>query len=171
MTHKKHLPPDNQTDIKLLTLCLVLDNNRILLGMKKRGFGAGKYNGFGGKVHENETFREAALRELTEEVSLSADEKFLNKCAVLNFIYTNQPAHEVHVYILTDWVGEPFESEEMLPRWFDYADIPYDEMWVDDAYWLPHILKGETLYGKFLFDGKEQIIDHELKLGVSMDQG
>ena len=44
--------------MKLLTLVLVLDKAahaperaaRILLGLKKRGFGAGKFNGFGGKV-------------------------------------------------------------------------------------------------------------------------
>lgn len=37
---------------KLLTL--------VLLGMKKRGFGAGKWNGFGGKVQPGETIEEAA---------------------------------------------------------------------------------------------------------------
>jgi hypothetical protein len=39
------------------TLCLIIDKDkkRILLAMKKRGFGVGKYNGFGGKVKEDET--------------------------------------------------------------------------------------------------------------------
>ncbi len=39
----------------ILTLCLIVDDGRILLGMKKRGFGAGRWNGFGGKVEEGES--------------------------------------------------------------------------------------------------------------------
>ena len=33
-----------------LTLTLITKDNQILLGLKKRGFGMGKYNGFGGKL-------------------------------------------------------------------------------------------------------------------------
>ena len=35
---------------KLLTLVFLREGRRVLLGMKKRGFGVGKWNGFGGKV-------------------------------------------------------------------------------------------------------------------------
>jgi len=35
--------------------------------MKKRGFGEGKWNGFGGKNKAKETIIETALRELHEE--------------------------------------------------------------------------------------------------------
>ena len=47
---------------KLLTLVLVVQPGRVLLGMKKRGFGEGKWNGFGGKVQSGETIEEAARR-------------------------------------------------------------------------------------------------------------
>ena len=49
---------------KVLTLVLVRDvpQRRILLGMKKRGFGAGKWNGFGGKLEPGESVQEAAKR-------------------------------------------------------------------------------------------------------------
>jgi hypothetical protein len=38
--------------IKLFSLVLVIDleQDKILLGLKKRGFGVGKWNGFGGTV-------------------------------------------------------------------------------------------------------------------------
>ena len=39
---------------KVCTLVYLLDNDRILLGLKKRGIGEGKWNGFGGKVHIND---------------------------------------------------------------------------------------------------------------------
>ena len=47
---------------KLLTLTLVQRENEVLLGFKKRGFGQGKWNGFGGKVEPGETIVNAAVR-------------------------------------------------------------------------------------------------------------
>ncbi len=47
---------------KLFTLLFVLRPGQVLLGMKKRGFGKGRWNGFGGKVHKGESIEEAAIR-------------------------------------------------------------------------------------------------------------
>ena len=47
---------------KLLTLVLVREPGKILLGMKKRGFGQGRWNGFGGKVENGESILEGAKR-------------------------------------------------------------------------------------------------------------
>ena len=47
---------------KLFTLVIVLDGDKTLLGWKKRGFGVGKWNGFGGKVEPGETIINAAKR-------------------------------------------------------------------------------------------------------------
>ena len=50
---------------KAYTLCFTFKDSswkQVLLGMKKRGFGAGRYNGFGGKVEPGETVKEAAIR-------------------------------------------------------------------------------------------------------------
>jgi 8-oxo-dGTP pyrophosphatase MutT (NUDIX family) len=58
---------------KRLTLLLLRSNGRILLGRKKRGFGAGKANGFGGKVEVGETIKEAAVREVQEESGVTID--------------------------------------------------------------------------------------------------
>ena len=37
---------------KTLTHCFAHDNSKVLLGLKNRGFGAGRGNGFGGKLQE-----------------------------------------------------------------------------------------------------------------------
>ena len=47
---------------KLLTLAFVMEPKRILLGMKKRGFGMGRWNGFGGKVKTDESIEDGAIR-------------------------------------------------------------------------------------------------------------
>lgn len=47
---------------KLYTLAFIRRGDQVLLGLKKRGFGEGKWNGFGGKLNANETLMEAAQR-------------------------------------------------------------------------------------------------------------
>ena len=47
---------------KVYTLTVIRDKGKLLLGYKKRGFGTGKINGFGGKVEQGETIMAAAIR-------------------------------------------------------------------------------------------------------------
>ena len=53
------------------TLCYLLKDDEVLLIRKKRGIGAGKINGPGGKVDPGETPLEAAVRETREEVGVT----------------------------------------------------------------------------------------------------
>ncbi len=59
--------------VKITTLVLIVKDGNVLLGMKKRGFGEGNWNGFGGKVQEGETIPQAARRELLEEAGVAAE--------------------------------------------------------------------------------------------------
>lgn len=136
---------------KLLTLCIAHKDSRVLLGMKKRGFGAGRWNGFGGKVEDGETVEEAAIRELSEEVGILAGTMTFR--GILEFEFENDPKTlEVHVFHVADFTGEPTETEEMRPQWFAIDGIPFDSMWPDDIHWMPYFLAGKKFKGKFLFD-------------------
>ncbi|MDP3964046.1 MAG: 8-oxo-dGTP diphosphatase [bacterium] len=145
----------------VLTLCLIRDKNKLLFGMKKRGFGEGRWNGFGGKVHEGETIQEAAIREVAEECGLTVQR--LRKAGQLEFV--SQGEHEistVHVFSVEKFSGIPVETDEMKPRWFGIEEIPYKSMWPDDKYWLPLFLAGKKFHGRFLFDASFRIIEYEL---------
>lgn len=136
---------------KVLTLCMVVNATQILLGMKKRGFGVGRWNGFGGKVGDGESIDSAALRELHEEAGITARET--RKVGILNFSHDGDPKQlEVHVYTINSFTGIPVESDEMRPEWFIFDAIPYDQMWPDDAHWLPLLLAGKSFVGTFHFD-------------------
>ncbi len=52
----------SSVDRKIYTLVSVIKDDKILLGLKKRGFGVGWWNGFGGKINNGETIEEAAKR-------------------------------------------------------------------------------------------------------------
>lgn len=147
---------------KILTLCLIHQPPKILLGMKKRGFGEGRWNGFGGKVQSGETIEKAALRELKEEAGIEA--RGISKAGVINFEFRGNPEIlEVHIFRGQDFSGEPMESEEMRPKWFNADKIPLDEMWPDDRHWLPLFLAGKKFRGHFLFGASDKILRHSLK--------
>jgi len=153
--------------MKKATLCFLLretdTGQEVLLAMKKRGFGQGKWNGVGGKV-DDESIEEAAKRETAEEIGVAVAE--LERVAILTFYFADPEFQkwdqEVHVFLARSWEGEPSESEEMRPQWYIYDDVPYDSMWADDQYWLPKVLTGERLRAVFTFSDSETIINHEI---------
>ena len=149
-------------NIKQLTLVIIHRNDRVLLGMKKRGFGAGKWNGFGGKVVPGESILAAAERELREEAGIVA--KAMEKHGVLTFVFPDNPTLlEVHVFRAEEWSGEPTESEEMRPQWFPVSLIPFPEMWSDDELWFPLLFAQKKFVGEFFFDNEEKISRYTLE--------
>ena len=146
---------------KITTLCIIHQHPKILLGMKKRGFGVGRWNGFGGKVHGGETLEQAAKRELFEEASINASN--MEKLGVIDFHWTDRPdIIEVNIFKADNFSGIPTESEEMRPEWFDVKEIPFKSMWADDLFWMPLFLENKKFKGKFLFDDKDNILKKEL---------
>ena len=146
---------------KPLTLCIVHKDDKVLLGLKKRGFGEGRWNGFGGKLEEGETIEEAAKREMFEESGLTVED--INKCGILEFrVLGDTEILEVHIFKALDFEGKPVESDEMKPDWFGVDELPLSDMWPDDEHWFPLFLKGKKFKGKFLFDDKINILEKEL---------
>lgn len=148
--------------MQVMTLVFLMRDDELLLGMKKRGFGAGRWNGLGGKVRANESIEAAALRELAEEVDVRAEVGDLQKRAVVRFHSPSFEGIEMHVYRLCRWQGEPKESEEMRPTWYKLNQLPFDSMWPDDPFWLPRFIDGDEFTTEFWFDEHDQVLRHEL---------
>ncbi|WP_227355509.1 8-oxo-dGTP diphosphatase [Haladaptatus salinisoli] len=164
------------------TLCYPVRNERVLLIRKKRGLGAGKFVGPGGKVEDGETPREAAVREVEEEIRVSVTDP--TKVGEFEFVFGVRESAAlgnslelrsdgddtrmfVHVFRAEEFAGTPEETAEAVPRWFDFEDVPYDEMWEDDRLWMPHLFSGETFAGRFRFDAEgETLVEHDLTVGV-----
>ena len=154
--------------MKDTTLCILtreVDGRReILLAMKKRGFGEGKWNGVGGKLEPNEDIETGIIRETKEEIGVRI-RKF-EKMANLVFVFDNPEWDQnCHVFLASEWDPEPRETEEMKPAWYDVNDIPFDRMWPDDKHWLPLILAGAKISARFTFSGEkgEVIKDFSLR--------
>lgn len=145
------------------TLCLLVKGqpiHELLLGLKKKGFAQGKINGFGGKVMDGETIEAAAIRELAEETGVQVELSHLDKVAHLAFVFPARPAWNqvVHVFLVTEWAGQPAESEEMRPAWYAVDQIPYPAMWHDDTYWLPLVLDGQKVRATFTYQDDNETV-------------
>ena len=121
------------------TLCFLLKDDEVLLAMKKRGFGVGKWNGVGGKTEEGEDAVECAVREVNEEIGVMIAHHDFSEVATLNFHFEGNPDWDQVCTVFTTrrWHGFPDETEEMRPQWYPIEHMPFDAMWVDDPYWLP----------------------------------
>ena len=152
------------TKVKILTLVLIInqEKQRVLLGMKKRGFGEGWWNGFGGKLKKGESIEECAERETLEECGLKL-EKF-EQIGKMVFEFVGDPVLlDVTVFRSDEYSGELVESEEMRPQWFNFDDVPFDKMWPDDHLWYPYLFKNQKFTAKYLFEGHEKILKHDIK--------
>lgn len=149
---------------KQATLLFLVKDKKILLAMKKRGFGVGRLNGVGGKPDGNESIKQTAIRECQEEISVTPD--IIKHVATLNFYFPKDKSdwnQQVLVYFCTKWQGEPEETEEMKPSWFEIGDIPYDDMWKDDKYWLPKVIDGNYVDAEFHFDDNDDVLNYKVK--------
>lgn len=149
--------------MKLVTILFLVKEGCILLAMKKRGFGEGKWNGVGGKADPGESEFDAAIRECQEEIGVTPiNPKLVGK---IKFYDKQDPAfgHHAHIFTATEWEGEPVETDEMRPEWFAVANIPYVKMWADDILWLPLVLDGKLFEAVVTTDG-DTVANHTIDI-------
>lgn len=133
----------------------------VLLIRKKRGLGAGKVNGPGGRLEGDESAADCAVREVEEELHVTPLEP--EDRGRLSFQFVDGYSLHVHVYRASAHRGTATETDEAIPLWTPVDRIPYDQMWSDDRLWLPHLLRGARFRGRFVFDG-DSMLDHVLEI-------
>ena len=142
--------------MKILTLGYIIFNNKILLGFKKRGFGADKWNGYGGKLIDGEKPIDGLIREIQEESSLIVPKNLFKKLGYIDFYFSDKKEwnQRVIIYRVDNFECNPAETEEMKPGWFSFEQIPYKKMWIGDEHWLPYVVSGKNFTGKVHFSDK-----------------
>ncbi len=137
------------------TLMFIIKDGQILLIEKKRGLGAGKINGPGGKIDPGETPLQAIIRETQEELLITPHTP--RKLGELQFSMSDYADILCHVYRADDFTGTPTETDEAVPVWTALDEIPYQRMWEDDRHWLPLVLSETTFRGRFVFEGERML--------------
>lgn len=148
------------------TLMFIIRDGEILLIEKKRGHGAGKVNGPGGKIDPGETPLQSAIRETIEELHITPLEP--RKLGELWFAMSDCPDILCHVYRAENFTGTPTETDEAVPLWTATDAIPYDRMWQDDRHWLPLLLENRGFHGRFQFE-EDTLVSMSLDQDVAWD--
>jgi 8-oxo-dGTP diphosphatase len=145
----------------LATLTFVIRDGQMLLMRKKRGLGAGKINAPGGRLEAGESWQEAAVREVQEELCVTPlDPVFVGEN---RFQFVDGYSIHAAIFRAGRIDGVPAETDEGAPLWFPLGALPYEEMWEDDPLWLPHVIAGRRFAGRFVFDG-DRMLDHTITL-------
>ena len=142
---------------KEVTNVFLVKGDEVCLGMKKRGFGVGNWNGTGGKIEVNESVEDGAIREAKEEFGVEL--KKVEKMGETLFVFKDGLEIHCHIFICTSWNGEPIEGEEMAPKWFKINELPLDSMWSTDISWLPMILNGKKVEGTYYFNDDAKTVE------------
>lgn len=151
-----------------------LVDERILLIHKKSGHGAGRINGPGGKLQTGESTLACAIRETREEVGLIISPEDCRCVCEMRFVEEDGPQWLGFAFVADACTGEMIETDEARPFWCEVQQIPFAQMWPDDAVWLPRALSmasspkpvnspgQEPLIGNFLFR-REVLLAHQFE--------
>ena len=146
---------------QIATLLFVIKQQEVLLIHKKRGLGAGKINAPGGKLELGETPKQCAIRETIEELCITPIN--VKSAGQLLFHAEDMPRIHGHIFVASDYIGTPTETAEAIPLWYSKKKVPYEEMWEADRYWLPAVLSGQGVSGRFIF-AQEKLIDYKVEV-------
>lgn len=129
------------------------DGLEVLLGDKLTGLGRGKVVGIGGKLDPGESPRQAAVREVHEEIGVVVAASDLVEAGAIDYHFPTRPewSQRSTVFTTRRWQGEPVATDEIAPRWYPLAAVPYARMWDDAVRWLPGVLRGGSVDARYTF--------------------
>lgn len=145
--------------MKICTLGFLFKGKKIILAKKKRKIGAGKWNGYGGGVEEEEDKFACLAREIKEECGVIVEKSKCDELGYIDFYFKdNQEWNQrVFIYRIDEFIGEPKETAEMgEPKEFDSDKIPYEEMLIGDEKFIPFVVQGKKFIGEIHFSEKNK---------------
>lgn len=146
--------------MKQATLVFIINDNKVLLGEKKRGeIGTGTLNGPGGKREGNESLMECAVRETYEELGVTLQPSKLKEVAVVTFYADGIPDFEVYVYRTHQLISAPIETDDMIPEWYLIDDLPFERMLESDRAWVSRALKDSAFKANVYYKKRAKDFD------------
>lgn len=105
---------------------IVLDNKKILLGLRKGAHGEGTWGLPGGHLEPGEEIGDCAIRETKEECGLDVISQGV--AALTNDIFEEKQVHYVTIFVSCDYQGgspKILEKEKCdCWKWFEFEELP-----------------------------------------------
>lgn len=135
-------------------------HTEVLLGRKLTGLGIDRLVGPGGKLEPGETPRQAAVREVAEEVGVIVREDDLEPIGEIAYPFVDRPQHSQFSWAFrcSRFAGEPRASRELDPKWFLLDALPLERMWADARLWLPEALTGRYVSATLTFGAGDSVV-------------
>ncbi|MDB5224659.1 MAG: hypothetical protein JWO43_281 [Candidatus Adlerbacteria bacterium] len=138
------------TALMPMTLGFLMRGDRVWLGLKKKKVAAGFLNGAGGKIDPGYTELSCLKKEIFDEWGVTIRAGTAQKMGVVDFYNEQEDGSSldvrVHVYTISEWHGEPKESDEMgAPVPYHLNQVPYDQMMIGDRPWVQWVLFGKRV--------------------------
>lgn|SRR3989338_4128692 len=150
-----------ETAMEIATLGIVLRNEAVLLGERKKGeIGIGKLSGPGGKLEIGETLPECLIRETREEFVIELDPASLELVALIDFYAAGEIDFCVYVYRARILAGEIKETADIIPAWYTLDDLPFERMYDSDCYWFERAARGEKFRANVYYRARARDFDH-----------
>lgn len=150
------LPKKRRRLVIEASICHVIRRDELLLKKANDGLSLGKWSAPGGKLESGESPEECAKREVFEETGLRVSELLYH--GTLTFVMDGgRNLHtKAHLFSTRKAKGRARASAEGPVRWFPLENLPIVNMWEDDRFWLPLMLKGARFDATFSYDERNQ---------------
>lgn len=119
-------------------VCFLIKDSQVLLLRVHYPDGHEIWNGVGGWIEEGETPEQGIIRELKEEIGVDVKEEDLERG--YETLWEKTP---FTAFTTSKWQNEPKSGEESIleVKWFNFDEVPYDQMMEDNKKWLPKMLQ------------------------------
>lgn len=133
----------------------------VLLAIRQKGFGWGRYTPYRGEVGWNESWEECMRRGLREESGLVCLPEDIEPVGSMEVTYRSrgdggaevESVLDIQLHLIHDWAGAPKSTVRMRhPEFFPLRHLPYDKMLGSDAKILKRILMRKTVSARAIYD-------------------
>jgi ADP-ribose pyrophosphatase YjhB (NUDIX family) len=162
--HKVYRAKMSAKDLKELVLCHVIKSGGSLLLIKSAdGMNKDKWNAPSGEIAQGEQRNKAAMRHVFQQTGIFVNKVMYHGTVRLFLNGANEATYLLHIYSTKFFSGDVKPNVQGEVKWFNFADIPYYEMWADDKYWINLMLQGKEFNADFFFDEKnEKILKYQI---------
>jgi len=146
--------------MQIATLGIILENDKILLGEKRKGeIGTGVLCGPGGKLDPGETLQVCLIRETREELEIELDPATLELVANIDFHNAGEVDFRVFVYLAKILSGEIHTTDDMIPAWYPLTEATFKRTYESDRHWLPKAARGEKFNANVYYRNRARNFD------------